>query len=399
MSNTENGAEDAAIACPPGLERSTSGIRAEAPEFKPGQIDLAPWTKVDDDAKATEDAAKASTSMMYQMQYHQLMYQYSTEVPFLQSQVHDLTNKLNELENWKAQTLGLIRDLRDQHKTLKGKLGEDHVASPAPEQKAIVDAGEEDEVKVLDDDAKVPECGPPPSPPPIPPPAPPPSSRNAPPGEAPPPALPETPPVQQPKEATIVVMPSLPPPQEFDEETGLKVYGSTVEGEAVMVAEWKINHFSTKLRGAMGRPVVSSPFDIWQLDEIRLMVTPEGQESNAGARSRKEKEQFSKMVTNGPLKACLMLKVPNARQCPLNYYLRVGSKKKGPFVFDFSVTAIDNQGEFGINWLQEMKSDGSITVSVEILKPQEENSKEQPGLPPGLSLPTTEETTDPSEAQ
>merc|ERR1711865_950625 len=107
-----------------------------------------------------------------------------------------------------------------------------------------------------------------------------------------------------------------------------------------MKIEWKINHFSTKLRGAMGRPVVSSPFNIWDLEDIRLMVTPEGQESS-GPRTRKDKEQFSKMVTDGPLFACLKLKVPNSRPCLLNYYLRVGSKVNGPFEFDFSVAAID----------------------------------------------------------
>jgi len=190
-------------------------------------------------------------------------------------------------------------------------------------------------------------------------------------------------------------------PQEFDAETGLKVYKAKMGDRDAMRAEWRVNHFSTKLRSAMGRPVVSAPFDMWDFKDIRLMITPEAPESSNGPRSRKEKEQFSKMVTEGPLFACLTLKVPNSHKVLLKYVLRVGSQISTPCECDFSNAAIDNRGPFcacdgcpsGIcNWLEEMK-DSSITVGVDVLMPPDVDvptaeAKEpplpDPGAPPGL---------------
>lgn len=101
------------------------------------------------------------------------------------------------------------------------------------------------------------------------------------------------------------------------------------------------------------------------------MVTPLMQEGSIGSRSRREKEQFSKMLTEGPLDASLMLKIPNAPSCKLRYCLGVGKEQTGPHEFDFSETAIDKRGSFGINWLLELEKDGSIIVSVEMLPPTE----------------------------
>lgn len=139
-------------------------------------------------------------------------------------------------------------------------------------------------------------------------------------------------------------------------------------------AEWKIRNFSSKLRDAMGRPLVSNSFKLWGLDEVHLMVMP----MSSAPRSRKEKEQFVKMTNDGPLDASLVLKVPNA-QCILEYCLGVGKKKTGPHSCDFSNTTMDKRGSFGINWLEEKEPDSSIIVSVEMLPPP------PPGLaPPGL---------------
>jgi hypothetical protein len=141
--------------------------------------------------------------------------------------------------------------------------------------------------------------------------------------------------------------------------------------------EWNIKDFSTKLKNGMGRAVVSAAFNLCGLEEVRFMVAPMMQQSNVGPRTRKEKEEFSKMVTNGPLDAALMLKVPNARPCVFKYYLGVGNEKTGPHECDFSNTAIDKRGSFGINWFWEMNKDSSITVSVEMLPPSSEKLEDQ----------------------
>merc|ERR1711991_332118 len=112
-------------------------------------------------------------------------------------------------------------------------------------------------------------------------------------------------------------------------------------------------------------------------DEVRLMVTPLMQDGNSCPRSRKEKEQFSKMVCEGPLDASLMLKVPNAHPCIVQYRLGVGKETTGLYQCDFSNTAIDNRGGFGINWLLQMDKDFSITVSVEMLLPTPDKSEKE----------------------
>jgi hypothetical protein len=199
--------------------------------------------------------------------------------------------------------------------------------------------------------------------------------------------------------APIIVTCNVPPcvmftegdiPQGFDAD-GLKFSEGGWQGTETMKVDWNIRSLPTKLKSAMGRPLVSSPFNLWGLEEVRLMVAPLMQGSTAGPRSRKEKEEFSKMVTTGPLYASLMLKVPNARPCSLKYYLGVGKEKIGPHTCDFSNTAIDNRGSFGINWLSEINKDSSITVSVEMLPPPSATMAEEAhqgvSLPPGLTLP------------
>jgi len=281
-------------------------------------------------------ASPDQSSLLLEPDGHHV-FEYSTEVPFLRQQITELTSKVMELasrvavlESQKMQSVGPVLDLRGQ---------------PQPFQ---CNAREESLVPMRASTFKsnVFEVGAPPS-------------------------------------RIFNVPPSVPVPQGFDNETSLKVYKSCRsmatdhDGLQIIVEtmrmEWTIKHFTAKLRSAMGRPLVSSPFALWDLDEIRLMITPEVQEGDSGprGRSRKEKEQFSKMLTNGPFDAGLSLKVPYARPCLLKYYFGVGTKESCPLECDFSTTAIDNRsGTFlGIDWLLETDMVSSITVSVEMLAP------------------------------
>jgi len=149
---------------------------------------------------------------------------------------------------------------------------------------------------------------------------------------------------------------------------GLHVAKSSVDGTECMRAEWRIGHLSAKLKGCMGRPLVSVPFSAFGLEDLRLMVFPEGKEVVKGPRSKRQKDQYAKKVTEGPLEGCLKLKVPDAPEPHvLEYYLRVGSTRRGPFRHNFAECIVNGCADFGIDWLTQVDSDQSLTVTVEIV--------------------------------
>lgn len=134
-------------------------------------------------------------------------------------------------------------------------------------------------------------------------------------------------------------------------------------------AEWRIGNLSTKLKGCMGRALVSRPFSAWGLEDLRLMVFPDGKDVVKGPRSKRQKDQYAKKVTEGPLDGSLKLKVPD---CPaphvLTYYLKVGGVRKGPFVHNFAESTVNGCSDFGVDWLKQVDGDQRLTVSVEILQ-------------------------------
>jgi len=325
---------------PPGLEPL---LNSAAPVFEPGVLKCNlgaseipfPPLSMPIDAGLTDKAT-------YQHMYNRLPFQFqynNDEVPYLHQQVVQLTSKVAELEKWKLQTLGTVCELREQ---LRRKINDEPLAPP----RALVFEQQ---------------------------------TSKSPPIKACTGITPRKVPLAPSKDSASV---SSLASQDFDAETGLKIYKSSIDADGKknmsesMRADWTIKNVSTKLRGAMGRPVVSVPFNLHGFEEMRLMVTPVVQASNTGARSRKEKEQFSKMVTDGPLDACLTLKVPNARPCVLKYFLWVGDKRTGPHECNFSNTAIDNRGSFGIDWLLELDNSG-ITVGVEMLLPPFESPRQE----------------------
>ncbi|CAE8631305.1 unnamed protein product, partial [Polarella glacialis] len=147
------------------------------------------------------------------------------------------------------------------------------------------------------------------------------------------------------------------------------VMSTTADGEVCQLAEWRIGHLSTKLKGCMGRALVSSPFSAWGLEDIRLMVFPDGKEPVKGPRSRRQKELYLKKVSEGPLDGCLKLKVPD---CPaphvIEYFLSIGSVRCGPFKHNFGESTVNGCLDFAIDWLGQVDSDQSLTVRAEILR-------------------------------
>lgn len=150
---------------------------------------------------------------------------------------------------------------------------------------------------------------------------------------------------------------------------GVQVSNTMVDGVMCERAEWRIGQLSTKLRGCMGRALVSSPFSAAGLQDIRFMVCADGKDVTKGPRSRRQKELYTKKVMDGPLDGCLKLKVSSSpATLVLNYYLKVGNHRRGPFRHNFSESTVCGCDDFGVDWLKQLEADNSLVVSVEILK-------------------------------
>jgi len=123
----------------------------------------------------------------------------------------------------------------------------------------------------------------------------------------------------------------------------------------------------------MGRPLVSPPFAVCGLPNLRLMVFPDAREAVKSARSRERKGMYAAMVKKGPLHGALKLKA-DCLPLPtvLRFNLTVGGTRKGPFTYDFSEQAIHGCDDFSVDWLRQV-DDGTdnLRVGVEILEIRE----------------------------
>mmetsp|Transcript_32747 Transcript_32747/g.78305 ORF Transcript_32747/g.78305 Transcript_32747/m.78305 type:complete len:340 (+) Transcript_32747:65-1084(+) len=150
---------------------------------------------------------------------------------------------------------------------------------------------------------------------------------------------------------------------------GVQISMVCIDGVQLERAEWRIGQVSQKLRGCMGRALVSSPFNAAGLEEIRLMVLPEGKETTKGPRSKRQRELYAKKVQEGPLDGCLKLKVPSCpADCELQYFLKVGGSRRGPFRHNFSENTVSGCDDFGVDWLSQLGPDNSLIVCVEFVK-------------------------------
>ena len=263
-----------------------------------------------------------------------------------------LQHKVQELEDWKKKALQDVRKLRDEHKVLRRKvLGEEpveHVRSnvraktmPSQLVPMVTDSPPPGlQLSPKNDSLKVPQ-----------------------------------------KEVSFAKQGSLSSghsstltmasvlsddPGHLD---GVQLSNASVEGLDLERAEWRIGQLSQKLRGCMGRALVSSPFTAAGLEDLRLMVFPEGKELTKGPRSKRQRELYAKKVNEGPLDGCLKIKVPS---CPseleLQYFLKVGTSRKGPFRHSFAENTVSGCDDFGVDWLKQLELDGSLLVCVEFVK-------------------------------
>jgi hypothetical protein len=277
-------------------------------------------------------------------------------VHHLWGQVHLLQGKVVELEDWKRKALDDVRRLRDEQKVLKrrvtGTEGSDDVPEALlPRAKTLPDMSRED----------MPNPGPPPG-------------LGTPTGGQDLLKDTETSASLPPKSSTSGSLLRCNTGSSLAEGDGqlegVQVTEGDVMGKPCEMAEWRIGHLSAKLKGCMGRALVSPPFAAAGVEDVRLMVYPDGKDAGQGPRTKRQKELYAKKVVEGPLDACLKMKfVPeSSERGTLEYFLSVGHERRGPFKHDFTENTVNGCDDFGLDWLKQLDQDQSLTLRVEILK-------------------------------
>jgi hypothetical protein len=276
-------------------------------------------------------------------------------VQHLWHQHESLQSKVKELEDWKRRTLEDMRKLREEHKQLRKRFGADE-----PKEDHVPGVRKSVSMPVTVSPGLSPE-----------------TPMSVPPGlDLPQTSTNEEDDVSSPASGGLaaggLARILSEDGGEGAQNEGVSVKDCALDGQTCQRAEWRIGHLSVKLRGCMGRALVSPPFTAWGMEDLRLMIYPDQKESATGPRSRRQKELYNKKVSDGPLDGCLKLKVPN---CPaphtLGYYLTVGAadtNRKGPFTHNFAECTVSDPAEFGMDWLSQVDADGGLTVSVDIMK-------------------------------
>lgn len=266
-----------------------------------------------------------------------------------------LQHKVQELEDWKKKALEDVRKLRDEHKVLRRKvLGEE----PVEHVRSSVRAKTMPPALVpMVTDSPPPGLSP---------------KNDSPPGLKVPNkevSFATKSSLSSGHSSTSLTMASMYSDTDPGHLDGVQLSSACVDGLDLERAEWRIGQLSQKLRGCMGRALVSSPFTAAGLEDLRLMVFPEGREITKGPRSKRQRELYAKKVNEGPLDGCLKIKVPS---CPTNlelqYFLKVGTSRKGPFRHNFAENTVSGCDDFGVDWLKQLESDGSLLVCVEFVK-------------------------------
>jgi len=150
---------------------------------------------------------------------------------------------------------------------------------------------------------------------------------------------------------------------------GVCIAPTEVGGKACTMVGWCIEDLRSKLRASMGRSLVSPPFSVGGLCNLRFIVCPDARDLVRNACSRDRKGVYATMIKKGPLHGSLKLKADCLEvAASVSFYLTVGSVRCGPFAYDFSESAIHGCDDFDVDWLQQIDAGtGNLSVSAEIL--------------------------------
>jgi len=144
---------------------------------------------------------------------------------------------------------------------------------------------------------------------------------------------------------------------------------SEVDGIASTRAVWRIVQLRGRLKTSLGKPVVSPPFQIAGLGDLRLMVTPDAKGTLEGMRGKSKQSHFAKMLSQGPLECTLKVKVPSTTTPVVKFYLTVGPNcRQGPFTCDFMQHTVHGCNDFDCDWLKQVDDEGCLCVGLEIVE-------------------------------
>jgi hypothetical protein len=164
----------------------------------------------------------------------------------------------------------------------------------------------------------------------------------------------------------------LAPVAELPEDKALEsvtVDQSEVNGQACTRAVWRIVQLRGRLKTSLGKPVVSPPFTVADLGDLRLMVTPDAKGTLEGMRGKSKQSHFAKMLSHGPLECSLKVKVPCTSTPVVKFYLTVGSNcRQGPFTCDFQQHTMHGCNDFECDWLKQVDDEGCLCVGLEIVE-------------------------------
>jgi len=153
-----------------------------------------------------------------------------------------------------------------------------------------------------------------------------------------------------------------------EQREGIQVSPTVFSGAPCVRAVWRITGFCKKLTAGLGKPLVSPPFVVSGVSDMRLMIFPDVQ-GGAPGQGKQKQSKFGKLLSRGPLNCALKLKVPVNNVPVLKFYLTLGScARRGPFTCDFSERPVDGCDGFDLDWLQQVDGSGSLRVGVEILE-------------------------------
>jgi len=144
---------------------------------------------------------------------------------------------------------------------------------------------------------------------------------------------------------------------------------SQVHGMPCTRAVWRIVQLRGRLKTSLGKPVVSPPFSVLGLGDLRLMVTPDAKGTLEGMRGKSKQSHFAKMLSQGPLECTLKVKVPCTTIPVVKFYLTVGPHcRQGPFTCDFMQHTVHGCNDFDCDWLKQVDEEGCLCVGLEIVE-------------------------------
>eukprot|EP00928_Gymnodinium_smaydae_P078681 TRINITY_DN62788_c0_g1_i1.p1 TRINITY_DN62788_c0_g1~~TRINITY_DN62788_c0_g1_i1.p1 ORF type:complete len:460 (-),score=102.71 TRINITY_DN62788_c0_g1_i1:93-1472(-) len=169
--------------------------------------------------------------------------------------------------------------------------------------------------------------------------------------------------------AAAALPPKKPAVRDDSPPPGIVVRSGEVDGSLRTQVEWTIDGFRSKLQASMGKPLVSPPFSVRGLTNLRLMVLPDALGAVNKARIRERKTLYASMVKKGPLHGGLKLKADFLDQpTVIRFGASVGSGSAGPArSYDFAQQAIQGPDDLGVDWIKQVDAvTGSVRVNVEI---------------------------------